>query len=286
MNDLIDDDLQRRTDRLFGGSHRTDDLDRLVLGLRSRAGSRDCFREIGDFVAHRDQRQKGPVTQIARDVFTSLEVWSLGLRGKSPTWADIERAARANLRIASEEQLMTGCGCSRATAHQKLDRAFKKIGREQRLKESEANVLTYLGNRFIWKPAFSSDQLFSEFVDVLEENGISYEREQPTVPSLKTFVTLYALSLMHGSAIVLESGNVVMLSAGFANERRVLEVKANFSLPDFGKPVTAPVCLFLTDLHPEDHCEDDLLERDDLVLPDQWAYPIEIGKSGRLARIS
>src|SRR5882672_12565751 len=118
---MLDDDLRHRARRLMDGDFRTGDLDRLFLGQRDRAGNRDCFREIGDFVAHRDTRQKGLVTQVGRDIFTSVDVWSLKMRGRDPSWSDISRAAYANLRLASDDQLKAGCGCPRNTARKKLE---------------------------------------------------------------------------------------------------------------------------------------------------------------------
>ena len=80
-------------------------MDRLFLGQRERVWGRTAFRDIGDFVAHRDTCEKGVVTQVGKDVFTSVDVWSLQMRGREPSWADIARAAGANLRLASDEQI-------------------------------------------------------------------------------------------------------------------------------------------------------------------------------------
>jgi hypothetical protein len=57
---------------LLSGRHLVHDLDRLFLAQRDRGHERESFREIGDFVAHRDERQKGLVTQTCRDVSRAL----------------------------------------------------------------------------------------------------------------------------------------------------------------------------------------------------------------------
>ena len=49
-------------------------MDRLFLGQRTRAWSRACFREIGDFVAHRDTREKGLLYDRTSDAITLAEV--------------------------------------------------------------------------------------------------------------------------------------------------------------------------------------------------------------------
>lgn len=285
MDPLLDEDLRQRARRLIAGDYRIGDLDRLFLGQRSRAGHCACFREIGDFVAHRDTREKGLITQVGRDVFTSVDVWSLQLRGLKASKADIKRAAQANLRLATDEQLLAGCGHRRATAHKKLERALTKIDRGQSLTDDECQVLLYLGNRFIWKPAFTSGQLCLEFREVLLRNGIVEKADAQALDNAKAFICLYALALMHGSSIVLDSGQKARLFAGFANRFGHLEIKVEIVFHERSKPVFSPVCLFLTDLYPNDHCEPDLIPPTPPVLPNHWDGPIEIGTNGRLTRM-
>lgn len=222
---MLDDDLSYRTHRLMAGDRRVVDLDRLFLGLRSRADAQACFREIGDFVAHRDTREKGLITQVGRDVFTSVDVWSLKLRGREPSWADIARAAYANLRLASDEQLQVGCGCRRPSAKQRLQRALTKVARQERPTDKEVRALEYLGNRFIWKPAFTASQLGAEFQEVLLRTGIIRPIDIALSDETRTFLALYALALMHGSTIALENGHRASLFAGYSNRHRHLEVK-------------------------------------------------------------
>jgi hypothetical protein len=102
---MLDLDLQRRVQRLLRGDRRSDDLDRIFLSLRERSYGRASIREIGDFVAHRDKREKGLVTEKVRDIFTSFEAWIRSLLGEAPTLDSASKVATANLRIATNEQL-------------------------------------------------------------------------------------------------------------------------------------------------------------------------------------
>jgi hypothetical protein len=197
---LFDEDLQRRARRLLGGDRRTDDLDRLYLGLRSRARGFDAVREIGDFVAHRDTRDKGLITQVGRDVFTSVDVWSMSLRGLKPSSADIARAADANLRLATDAQIMSGCGCARSRARKRVESALQRIERGDRISMPEARALDYLGNRFIWKPAFSADQLVDEFGAVLIRAGLIGAAERAQLGQARSFLALHALAVRRRTA--------------------------------------------------------------------------------------
>ena len=251
---MLDDDLRLRARRFLAGDLRTGDLDRLFLGQRDRSWGHAAFREIGDFVAHRDTREKGLVTQIGKDVFTSVEVWSLKLRGREPSRADIARAAEANLRLASDEQIRSGCGCQRGAAEKRMRSALEKLDRGETPTQPEFKAFSYLGNRFIWKPAFTSRQLFAEFSDVLIRNNIATKPEIAALNEAEAFVAQYALSVMHGSTILLDDGTKARLYAGYANLDRFLEIKMEILFGELGKPLMAPVCLFLTDLRADQYC--------------------------------
>ncbi|PSM17365.1 hypothetical protein [Nitratireductor sp. StC3] len=282
---MLDEDLRHRARRLMAGDRRVADLDRLFLGLRARAGFQACFREIGDFVAHRDTREKGLITQVGRDVFTSVDVWSSKMRGREPTWADIARAAHANFRLASDEQLKAGCGCKRSSAKQRLQRALVKVEQGKRPTDKEVQTLDYLGNRFIWKPAFTAAQLAAEFIEVLLRTGITKPGDGGFSEETRTFLALYAIALMHGSAIILADGRRGRLFAGFANRQRHLEVKVEIIFNELSKPLMAPICLFLTDLSPEENCSPTLLQSSDPVLPSHWNFPLDLGPDGKLDRV-
>jgi hypothetical protein len=282
---MIDEDLCLRAARLLSGEHRVEDLDRLFLGLRERHHGRACFREVGDFIAHRKERNKGLVTQVARDVFTSISVWSLGLRGQKPSAADIARAARANYRLASDAQLEQGCGLRRDIVKRRLDSGLSKFERGAKITDSEAEILGYLGNRFIWKPAFTDEELFGDFHYVLLKNGIIEEASEDALASAKTFLTLFAISCLHGTSIQFDDNTRGELLAGFANRERRLEVKVQIRFDDAPKPIFAPICMFMTSLQPEEHCDAPLLDLGSEWQAHVWPQPVEIKAGGRLGLV-
>ena len=282
---MIDEDLKSRARNVLNGHYRTIDFDRLFLGLRSRAASKQCFRELGDFVAHRDTRVKGFLTQVGRDVFTSLDIWSLKMRGVEATLTDLRRAADANLRLANDAQIADGCGCSKAIARQRLKRGFGKLAENRKPTDKEFRVLQYLANRFIWRPAFTADQLFDEFGQLLVKYGIIDQAEMNLLENSKVPLTLYALTVMHGSAIILENGDRSNLYAGYANREGKLEVKMEIIFTEQPKPIISPVCLFLTDLVPEDHCDAELLDKEAAIHADYWQRPIELNTANKLAYV-
>ena len=283
---MIDDDLRARAKRFLTGQRRVDDLDRLYLDLRERTHGRASFREIGDFVAHRGERNRGPVTQVVRDVITSVSVWSLGFRDKKPTYAELAQAACANFRLASDKQLKDGCGLKRPAVKKLLDGVLPRFERGGPIDDKELRVLLYLANRFIWKPAFTADEVVKELCDVLTLNNIITKSDQPALLAARDFVSLYALIRMHGTTIALENGTSAELLAGYANQHGILEVKVQIEFDDAPKPISSPVCMYLTTLKPEDHCDPSLLAPANDYLARVWRTPLEIGDDGKLRRMA
>ncbi|HXO71352.1 MAG TPA: hypothetical protein VN838_20505, partial [Bradyrhizobium sp.] len=122
--------------------------------------------------------------------------------------------------------------------------------------------------------------------EILVGNRIVEKADAKALDNAKAFLTLYTLAVMHGSSILLDGGQKARLFAGYANRGRYLEVKIEIVFNELGKPLMAPICLYLTDLRPEDHCDPNLLMPDDPILLDHWRMPIEVGPSGRLTRIN
>jgi hypothetical protein len=180
-----------------------EDLDRLFLALRERSYKDEVISEIGNFVAHRGQRDKGPVTQRVHDMATSARIWLAGITGKVLKLNDARIAATVKLRLASDDQLLSGCGMNRTTAETVLRRSFRKLDAARPLNAREVRVLSYLGNRFIWNPAFTEKELIDSFGRALVVNQIIGTADVVKLESVQPFITLYVIVLMHGSAIVL-----------------------------------------------------------------------------------
>lgn len=120
-------ELRQRVERYIRGDCRVADLDRMFLGLRDRCYGLNSIREIGDFVAHRDQREKGPVTDKVRDIQLSLESWLHQGEGRFPDLAKAKRISAANLRTATDEQLTERFGLRREVVKSVLSRAIRKL---------------------------------------------------------------------------------------------------------------------------------------------------------------
>ncbi|WP_176593036.1 hypothetical protein [Sphingobium sp. EM0848] len=273
-------ELRHRVERYISGDCRVADLDRIFLGLRDRCYGLASIREIGDFVAHRDQREKGPVTDKVKDIQLSLESWLAQGEGKIPDLAAAKRISVANLRTATDAQLDARLGLRRDVVKAVLAQAIKKMesDRYDKMTLREQAVFNYLAAAFIWNPAFTDEQVAQDLATVLVKAGALLKDERAAFDGNNAFLALYVTALMHDSAVVMDDGSRFELVAGFANKESRIEVKARIELAGWGKPVTAPICVFWTRLIGTDHCSEDLA-----AVPGAWNGAIEIDASGRLA---
>lgn len=284
MNTRINDDLRVRVQRLVSGQHRIEDLVRIFLDLRNRCLGKPCFREIGDFVAHRDERTKGLITQTARHLFTSMDVWSMKLRNVEVSMEDIFNAANANLSIATDTQLKDMVQSQRGNARGKLKRIKKKWNQGRNFTNADLKFLDDLGNAFVWRPVFTGDSLFSEFCEVLTDNKILSKKDIPQLTSAKSFIVLFALVNMHGCRIKISNAMKVEVLIGFKKNENYLCAFMNVRFEELKKPIYFPVALFMSNLNPVHVCSPGL-QTTDGTLPHTWNDSIEIGDDGRLCRM-
>lgn len=284
MNTRINNDLSVRVQRLVSGQHRIEDLVRIFLDLRSRCSGKPCFREIGDFVAHRDERTKGLVTQTAQHLFTSMDVWSMKLRNIDATMEDIFNAAKANLFIATDTQLHNMVQCQRGNAKGKLKSIQKKWKKGSHFTDVEKNFLNSIGNALVWRPVFTGDSLFSEFCEVLKDNQIASKEDIVLLSSAKNFIVLFALVHMHGCRLNISNTMKVEVLVGFKKNENYLCAFMNVIFEELEKPLYFPVALFMSDLNPMHVCSSDL-QTTDGAMPNTWDDSIEIGGDGRLRRM-
>jgi hypothetical protein len=277
---MLDTDLQRRVQRLLSGDRRTEDLDRIFLSVRGRDQGRASLREIGDFVAHRDQREKGQVTARVRDMFLSCRSWSRQQMGIAPTLEQACEVAAANLRTATDVQLEANFKLKRSVVKSVLQQAIKKISKGKRLTDREYRIFNYLGTAFIWNNVFTDEQVTDDLAFVLRERGLLTKADQEQFKELTPFLSLYIIALMHGSAVLLDDGSRVELLAGFGNKERRLEIKAVLHFSDMPKPIFAPICVFWTGLLGTEHCAPELLADFEW-----WTGPLDVDRAGKLTKL-
>lgn len=274
-NTLRDNDLTARITRLMSGDLQVEDVARLYTGKRSASYGRTSFREIADFVAHPDLRNRGPVADRIRDMRTTFKpLFDRSLKKENPSLNDILARAESNFRMATDEQIARlSNGRKRQQVQQILRSAVNKLldGKVDALTEDEQIIAVRFGDRMIWNPALRSQEVFDDFKYVMVKNGLLEKTESHELEAVRSLIVLHAISVMHGTAFDLGDGITGELQAGFNNQQGCLEITATPKLEGYPKAIFMKVGLFWTDLQGKDHVDPTLMDNDG-----PWTFPIEI----------
>lgn len=275
---MLNAELKSRIERLLQGERRVEHLDRLFIGLRDRCYGRKSVRELGDFVAHRRERDRGTAQLRLSDIFTSFDSWARVAMDERPNLEQVRKTAHSNLRIATDQQLFARLAKKRKAAKADLERALRLAGMGMEPVGAAAAALNYLGGAFIWNPAITDVGLMKDFEYVLGKAGFLDAKSRSAFHDLSTFVGLYAVTVLHGSILVLENGSRVDLMAGFRNDERRLEVKGMLTLTRTKKPVMTSACVYWSSLVADQHCVSELL-----IDPEAWLRPLQLDEHGLVA---
>jgi hypothetical protein len=178
--------MRTRVTRLLNGNFREEDLTRLFLYLRDRADGRETLRDIGDFVAHQNERDKGCITRAVQDwykiaTFHAPNMFSGARADINCLPSDFHQLLMATFRRINPADLYDNIGFGRATAAKLLGSIRSKFIKNKdgtlqlpsSLAADDVALITYLGSRFILKPAFVGERLFSDFIAGLQSMAFS-----------------------------------------------------------------------------------------------------------------
>jgi hypothetical protein len=275
---MQDADIKLRVNRIVRGENRPDDLDRIFLFFRFHHCNRYSVRDVGDFIAHRDERKMGAVTGRARDMLLSCRQWLLTMHGIIPSFEDIKAAAQATLRVATDKQLKDRLNLSRGKTEAALARALDQAEGGVALKGIERKVLNYLGGTFIWNVAYTDTSLLEDLIHVLRFHKFLEKEDVDSFRKARDFLALHVIATLHGTPLVMDKKEIVHLRATFSHETRQLGLKAELPIANLGKPIMSSVFLVHTELVADKYCDPALL------IMDTWAgIPLEFGSEGKLA---
>lgn len=263
---MLLEDHTRRVARLVRGERKVTDLHALFSDLRMHQPGRASVQEIGHFAAHRHERDAGISLARANDIQTSARLWHLQFNGGTLKAEQLKEAGRANLRIIPDERIKEMFGISRQTAEQSFNKAIKKFDAGFPLKDREFHLLKAFGLSMMWQYAFSDGTLWSDFVDLLVEEGALAEEDRSSFAPVSTFLSLYALNIMHGARLRMTDGQMAQLRLA-ASAEGFPRIKAEIPISDTPKPILASVPVFETTLAAVDHCDPVLLAILDEPIP-------------------
>ena len=266
-----DQEMRARVVRLLDGDFRHGDLSTLYLWLRARSHGLASVREIGDFVAHSDDRDKGLVTDEMRDFFgyLSMRFADPADPKKLPDLTDLPARfpdiMKSGLRDLTPQRMKERTGLSR----KQFDRVFQSAMRKfqatsdgsryfkfRALSLVETDVINAVLSHWMPSPLFTGDSVFADFAKALEKNKLLAQSENASLKAIKPGVVLFAVAAMHQTNIFIQDARISFLSAGVrvTDEQLYVSATATWEFKDdkFG---VATVPVLDTDLKRADWCD-------------------------------
>jgi hypothetical protein len=130
---MADPKSRARVERLLSGTFRPDDLTGLFLYARDHCDGREPVADIGDFVAHHNERDKGIVTRSTREWFAvaRYHLPRFGPNGKPLDSEKMPPATRQYFKIAvnriDPKLIREKTGMRRADAYKRLNDIAERL---------------------------------------------------------------------------------------------------------------------------------------------------------------
>jgi hypothetical protein len=293
------DELRIRAQRLLLGVFQIDDLNRLFLFLRQNSYGERAVREVGDLVAHADEREKGVISESVTDFYRICKYFYPRLSGDRPNAIDIADmdpelpfVLESAFRQIDSDIVKRDTGLSEnqaRTALTKLKRMFDKKP-DGRLKykyntiqDKYAALLSCLLSYIVSKPAFDGEVLFGEFSNLLLRHKLIDDDQRTLLELKRSHILLFTLALMHNVHYRLPTGEFAIARTGWVRPTpehpKFLTVMANVNVsPNMLIGFAFPV--FVTDLDAEIWA-DDIKNSESSA----WLNPIELVEGPKLRRI-
>jgi hypothetical protein len=276
--------------KIQNGEFDENDVDNLYMKLRAYSAGNPVFREIADFVAHNDLRNKGITNQALQAMYYSIKYFieyvspkrSLDIGEPFPLW--IKTLIKYQIRKIDETKLKAEHNVSASRLISRIDSGFKddKKNKVTKLKDGKlsANTLDairYVMSFIISKVAFTQDDLMAQLIKVLDANGLEYDKDYLDAQSNKIALCVILLfhnaefdikghkpgyckvcpekaSVSHEAKFVDNDGNEVDVDESFG----MLQVNGYVVLEKDGKDLTVAHPIMSTKLEADEWCADTL----------------------------
>lgn len=283
-----------RVVRLLSGDFRPDDLTGLFLFARDHCDGREAVAEIGHFVAHHHERDRGTITRSTREWFAvaRYHMPRFGPGGRDHLKADrLPSAARDYFDIAvnriEAKIIKRQTGLRRAAAYDLMRGIIPRMSQNSDgtwrlpsdLSAIEVKLINCVSSIIAVTPAFEEIRLIEDFIATLKSNGlITKEEIRENRSALSALIPLYAISAMHNCVIQIGDGTTTQLRGAATGDG--IDIDATVPALFANKPGVGVSCtMFSSALDPNLHCSPELLSG-------AWDFEIELRPDKRLSRLS
>ncbi len=177
--------LQAIVARIERGIFDANDVDGLLMKLRGFSQSSAVFREVADFVAHNDERDRGIINRSmqnflyrVRFLYDYQSEGSHSLNISKPFPAYVVRLIHHQIGICDESHLRMSFSCTKKVLTNRVEKLFS-IDKKTALasvanpiSNETFNAISYVLSFVKVEPIASQDELIEEILSVLRANNV------------------------------------------------------------------------------------------------------------------
>lgn len=282
---------QKILDKIQQGDFDENDVDNLFMRLRAYSIGFSVFREISDFVAHNDIRNRGITNASLEGMYLSIKFFlefnsnnkKLDITKAFPSW--IKKLIIYQIDKANEQDLNGRFGVSKERLKIRVEKGFKEDKtRNSVLFNGKLSLLTLQAISFLMsfinsKSAFSQDELIEETIQIIKKNNL--EIDVVHFNNQSNFFTLCTLLLLHNTKFSLKDSNEcycqISTEKAFINFNKNslknngdllfhkesfgnLQISGHITLNNNGKDLVISYPVMTTNLEAEKYCHENLFE--------------------------
>lgn len=202
---------QKLVEKIQTNQFDENDIDSLFMRLRAYSKGKHIFREIADFVAHNDARDRGLANKSLETMYLRMKFFveynspkkSLDISSKFPLW--IKRLMLLQVDKFDEKSLKDKFNVSKQRLKNRIDIGFKEdkkaktaILKKGKLSNDTFDAIQHVMSFLISQPAFTQEELISELISVIQTNGIELNQNLFLLQADK--ITLCTMLLLHNAS--------------------------------------------------------------------------------------
>lgn len=282
---------QKTLRKIETGDFNENDIDSIFMALRAYSHGNKVFREVADFVAHNDKRNKGLTTESLEALYFSFKYFNDYVSPKNPLDITapfplyIKKLMKYQVDKCDETYLKNNFNMTRQRFKSRIDNIFSEDKKKHLafLKKPEIprnilDVMNYVMGFIFSRPAFDQDQVISGLLDVIQINKLDVNIAKILEYSDK--ITICVMLLLHNTkfeygilnqgyckiscenpsipynqVFIDKDGNPIEHKDSFGS----LQVLGYVELDSDGKPLVACYPLMTTNISAEKWCDEDMV---------------------------
>lgn len=202
--------VQKTINNIVNGDFDDRTVDSLFMGLRAHSAKHDIFREVADFVAHNDLRDKGLTNRSLEAFYLSFKYFTeyispkISLDITKPFPIYIKKLMKYQIDKCEDNVLKDKFGVTKMRLKSRIDNLFKDNKREKTttlkkgsISKPNYDVLKHILGFIGSKPAYTQVEIIAEILSVIRDNDLVVDELKLQDKADK--IILCILALIHKS---------------------------------------------------------------------------------------